>query len=220
MTVVGQAVDLWVRAYEVAGVRGGGPPDANLLAQAQSLALTPRQQGEIRQLAISIVTLVLGPTVYGDSLSHLRGHFLPPTSDDDGGPFPEGDNGVVEQLDSSLCAAVASIRAGMVEELQSPNQGLLESRMGQILQVDPNFKTYQRCEYPHPADHDHPFPYANGIACLTAEMRRIADVLIASQRGLADPGVPGTTPVGTTALVLAMLVTGLLVARRSILGRA
>ena len=165
-----QAMDLWLQAYEVSGAGGGGPPDPVLVASAQSVPLSSEQHELVRQIAISTQGMYLGWTSYLNDEEHLVGFFTPPAltrSEICDNPYEPGDHGIVEPLDACRLAVGQLIRQAMVGELQNPGQGIFDTFMGEIPVACPEYVTYQACEFPHPPSHGHPFPYADGLSCLS-----------------------------------------------------
>src|SRR5574341_709282 len=191
------ACSLWLRAYEVAGSSGGGPPDSGLVAQAYGLGLSSAQNEDIRIVAHFIQALYLG-------LDSAGGDFTPsllrPNCDD---PLPPSSNGFVGAIDSSTLAVGVVIREAIVGELRSPGRGVFYTKRGQIPSVSPQYLTFGRCEFPHPPEHGHPFPYPDGISCLAAEAFGAVSLLLGGQP------VPSLTTYGL--IIFALLLFGSLV---------
>lgn len=191
----GTALDLWLQAYEAAGGSGGGPPDPTLVASAQAVPLSREQHDVIREVAISVQEAYLGLTYYSDPEVHRIGFFTSPevavgNSCDD--PFSLNDNGTVEALDQTHLGVGQLIRDAMVGELNNPDDGYFESVMARIAIDYPEYRTYSRCEYPHP-DHGHEFPFPDGLSCLTEELGRTLGSMTAMTGG-ATPAGPSSHP--------------------------
>lgn len=189
------ALDLWLQAFEVSGGTGGGPPDATLVAQAQAVSLPPEKHETVRQIAIAVQEAYLGRTEYTDSEPHLLGYYTPPDISegaDCDSPFAVGDHGSVAALDACHLAVGAKLRQAMIGELSNPGMGEFEARMAEIPAACPTYVTFGRCQFPHPVEHDHEFPYADGLACLEAELGRAVQSILV-----------GPMPTGACCLVAA-----------------
>lgn len=218
----GEALSLWLQAYEVAGfqsggtIGGGGPPDPDLVADALSVPLSPEQHEDIRFLAIDIQGAYLGFTVNPDLLPHQVGFFSPPVvaiAAPCGGPFRPFDNGSVLFLSPTLRGVGAVIREAVVGELRNPGEGVLEANMARIPVEFPDYRTFGRCEFPHPPEHGHAFPFPDGIACLTEELRRAVASIQPPQVGSA-PALTGREMAFSVILVLIAGTLGILRQKR------
>jgi hypothetical protein len=171
------ALDLLLQAFAVAGSTGtGGPPDPALVAQAQGIPLSPEQHDFIRVLTISVMVAHLGVTDSLDDEPHLHGFVsLPELSGDCEFPYLPADYGSVEPLDACHLAVSDLIRQGMVGEIKSTTGGILDGFINEIPLACAEYETFLRCEYPHPPEHGHEFPYPNGITCLLEELRGAAE---------------------------------------------
>lgn len=191
-------LDLWLQAYEVAGAGGGGPPDPALVAQAQaaSASLPPQNAQDIRELAFFIEAAYLG-------LANDGGAFAPPTRPENcSAQYPPGENGVVDSIDPCTLAVAQTIREAFVAELLSPGEGNFQAIMAEIPAACPTYATPGRCEYPHPPSHGHPFPYPDGLSCLTGE-------LFGPLQGLS-PGVTAIPSLSAVGLIILASLFGLL----------
>ena len=162
------ALGLLLEAFESAGASGGGPPDPVLVATALSLDLPEEQHEDIRRLAVHIQLSYLG-----------LDFFTPPSlSEDCAEALPNGDHGVIAPLALFQLDVGALIRQAVVGELQSPGQGIFQSLMSLIPIVAPQYETPGRCEFPHPPEHDHPFPFVDGLDCLETQLSETVQVLL------------------------------------------
>ncbi|MBI4601214.1 MAG: SBBP repeat-containing protein [Planctomycetes bacterium] len=167
-----RAVTLWLLAFEAAGARGGGPPDRALVARARDVPLAAEEHEAVRELAIQVQALYLGIVQRG-------GLFTPPARSGDE-PLEPQENGAVAALDRCRLDVAAKIREAISAELEAPRRGSFERRMAEIPKACPDYETPGRCEFPHPPEHGHEFPFADGIDCLTEELG-------AALRGLLPP---------------------------------
>ena len=88
----------------------------------------------------------------------------------------------------------------MVGEILDPDKGIFEDTMATIPSVCPTYETCGACEFPHPPEHNHPFPYGDGLDCLTGELSGPLDALP------PPPGVPAISYLGLIVLALLLLI--------------
>jgi hypothetical protein len=141
-------------------------------------------------LAIRIQISYLGLTDYGDDLPFRKGVFAaPPGSGGIGGQCGFGDNHgqiVFSKTNEdpsfrlTLLGVGQLIREAIIGELRNPQRRTFEHFISQIPINFPEYEPYGRCEYPHPKEHEHTFPYSNGIECFTGELARVVSAVLQS----------------------------------------
>jgi len=162
---IANAMDAYLIAYESAGSSGGGKPDLDQEFLAESLNLTPDEIFEINRLANDIVMLVTGPVYSEDGLPHHQGHYFGLTLDSDDRMSR------VAAMEESTLTALSHVRKGVIAEILNPKMNLFNQHMLSLNEKVPSYDAFGRCEYPH--EHDHAFPYNDGIDCLTFEIQGI-----------------------------------------------
>lgn len=169
------AVGLWLLAYETAGADGGGTPDADLVAAAQSVPLSECQHQAIRLIVFNTLALYLG-TVDDD------GPWTPPDIPPDFESIcdlPIDDNGSVDELDVTHLGVGALVRQAITGEFLTPGEGVFEGFMELIPIQFPAYEPVGRCESIDPPGSGGAV-YGNGIECLTGELRGMLDSHLAT----------------------------------------
>ncbi len=232
------AMEQWLLAWEDAAKAGGGFPVSARVEDALAQALSERQHRAIRQYVQLVQVLYLGPSYYPDKLPHKLGFYDPPAIPPVDqmvcdARFPAGDVGSLGPVDPAFLPVGAKIREAILGEMKTPGKGVFQNTMAQIPTVAPDYAPFQRCEFPHPSEHMHPFIYPDGLACLTGELFAGLDSLStpAGGDGGGGPGddgdggdgspfdcavqVPDTGSAGVGAVGLALLGVAAALRRRA-----
>ncbi|MFC2173185.1 hypothetical protein ACFLU6_11225 [Acidobacteriota bacterium] len=179
-----QALDLWLLAYETAGATGGGPPDPLLVEAARQVPLDAKQHETIRLMAFQIQSLYLGVTEHPSIPPRAPGLFEHPSGPGDriNKALPPDQNGYVPALAPDLLAVAFLVREGVIGEMLNPDQGVLDAQMSQLPILFPTYAPLGMCEYPPPMGPEN-FPYADGLECLTEELRELAHSVLPKMKG-------------------------------------
>jgi hypothetical protein len=100
----------------------------------------------------------------------------------DGCGYLPDDPGFIAQLGPSVDPTLADvgqlIREAIVGELREPKRRTFDHFMAQIRIKFPKYQTFDRCEFPHPEEHEHEFPYPDGIVCLAGELAGVVSSML------------------------------------------
>ena len=196
--IAAQALDLWLQAYEHAGLQGG-TPDESLIAEARSLPLNPGQHEAIRRAVITTEVALFG--VVGDD--DEPGRFLMPKDTVvicdpvPADPVPitpvtaeSASNGALQRLDPDALGVARMVRETMVAQLRNPQQSEFSGMPGRIQQEFPKFSTTGVCQYPR--SDNGPFPFKNSADCLSKETLRIVQSLLDNNLGRPSHPTPAS----------------------------
>lgn len=188
---VADALELWLLAFEAAGMAGGGPPDPALVAQAEAVPLPASVAPTVRKVALQVQVDYLGLVEDGGLYDP------PPLNANCQEVPPHGQNGFVGPFGPCLNTVSTKIREGMVGELRTPGTGVLDARFAEIPVLCPGYLTRGRCTFPPPDGV--PLPYPNGLTCLREECRAPITALFYAIGG-TDVPVVAPNPTSTTSV--------------------
>jgi len=183
-----ESVDNYLLAYEMASMEGSRQPDSKYI----ELALDPNisQEGHIaiQNIVNNIMVFTVGPSEYEIDVPHRLGYYNPPSVVIE--EFSMEDQlaglGTIEPIDETTLGALSIVREAVVSEIQNPEKGRFENQMNSLREI--NYETFARCQFPHPPEHEHEFPFEDGISCLISEMGRMLKKF--NDVGAADETVP------------------------------
>jgi hypothetical protein len=189
--IAAQALDLWLQAYEFAGLRGGDP-DESLIEQARALPLSPEQHNLIRHLAIDTEIALFGLAADPDD---ENGRFILPQSAIgviDICPVPEpaplsplseigAANGTLLPLDPASSTVGQIVREAMVAELKNPYHSDFHHIMSRISREAPVFESSGIC------DGGPRFPFKDTLDCLNQEVLRMVHSTVLPAHELNRP---------------------------------
>lgn len=181
---LGDSMDHWGLAFAIAGSGGGGEPNAGEVALAESFVESSGCQNDVRDVALTMAFVCLGDNFVNPSLSQPNGSI-----GDLSGPQNQCARDVLD-----MC------RLGMREELLAPSSGAIASRLNMLSPTCRDYANglHTHCQFPHPPEHGHPFPYVDGIACM-------ADELEAAAFSLSPETIPAVSEWGLAVFTLLVL---------------
>lgn len=166
-----RSLDLRLQAYETALENGGGLPDSVLMTKANKFPLSPKTHEDLKKVAAFIQVMLHGTHRKGWAfvdIKPLDECCSYPSDPDDFGRLEFGKNQKITPL-----GVAEIVRSAIVEEIRDPNRGIYEDKMGLIRSDFPNFKPVHRCEFPHPKEHGHLFPFYDGVDCLIDQLESV-----------------------------------------------
>ena len=170
-----KAVDNYLLAFETSAMKGISEPNENYLTAALDPKLPYDGHLAIQNIVHNVMIATVGPTEYAIEIPHRLGYYNLPDyieynfeiKKKNNLPTPEF--GTLEQMDDPTIQALSITRNAIVAEIQEPNNGIFENQMNSLREIE-GYGAFGRCEYPHPEEHGHVFPYEDGIDCLISEM--------------------------------------------------
>jgi len=198
-----KAVDNYLLAFETSAMEGISEPNENYLTAALDLKLPYEGHLAIQNIVNNVMIATVGPTEYEIEVPHRLGYYNLPDPIEYNFEIKKKNNlptpefGTLEQMDDPTIQALSITRNAIVAEIQEPNNGIFENQMNSLREIE-GYGAFGRCEYPHPEEHGHVFPYEDGIDCLISEMGRMI-------HKFNDIGAPEPT---TGRIVPSLLIEG------------
>lgn len=148
----------------------GGEHTVTLINEVINSELSNLQKAQIFDLTVHIVALYAGSLHY-HNLPHRSGFFYYPDT-----AFLWG---ILYPTSNEIKLEGTVIREAIFQQLLDFNDtSKFDNIFNTLYTIAPEYISYGRCEYPHPYQHNHVFPFIDGFDCLKKELKDIISDLI------------------------------------------